>query len=262
MVEGRHLLRLNIAGYAAMVTVNILANTLPIGGNSTEYISDLYPNLFTPAGFTFSIWGLIYLLLGLYVGYQVLDLLRGGDGRVLALDTTGYLFFVSSLLNAAWIFAWHYLQIGLSLVIMLALLVTLLALHRRLNPSGVVDLSANWLAKLPFSIYLGWISVATIANVTVLLVHLGWNGFGMSDAFWTVLVLAAATALGAVYVLRRRDIAYAAVVLWAFYGIISQRLSSEPVETAIITAAGIGSALILISIAAVIIRARPTANPR
>lgn len=256
MVCKKCLLGMNTVAFFAMIAVNALANALPIAGRSTGYISNLYPNLFTPAGFTFSIWGVIYLLLGVHLGYQILDLSRGGDRWKSAIDAYGYLFLISSILNIAWLFAWHNLMIPLSLVIMVGLLSTLIAMHRRLNPSGTVDFKKNWKNNLPFSVYLGWISVATIANVTVFLVDVGWDGFGLSDVFWTTGVLVVATLLAVIYSVIRRDAPYSLVVLWAFIGIISKRLSVEPAATTVIVAAGAGGAVIIISLLWMIMRTR------
>ncbi len=217
---------LNVGGFLGTLIVNYLANALPIAGMSTGELSDLYPNLFTPAGFTFAIWGLIYLLLALFVVYQARDIHK--QKKDPALEKVGPWFFVSCLANMGWIFAWHYQAVGLSLVFMLILLLSLIFIYLRLDIGRArVTKMERYLVHLPFSVYLGWISVATIANVTVLLVDAGWNRWGLSEAAWTVLVIIVGTLI-ALYALRSRgDIFYSLVFVWAFFGIFVRRISVD-----------------------------------
>ena len=251
MSEFARLRVLNIVGYVVMIVVNILANALPLNGLTTEYISDVYPNLFVPAGFTFAIWGLIYLMLGVFVIYQARDLFRP-QGEMPETNAIGYLFFLSAVLNAAWIFLWHYLQVSLSLLVMILLLATLISIHNRIRRidavNGPTKLRRYIVARFPFSIYLGWITVATIANVTAVLVHVQWDRLGLSEVFWTGLMLAVATCITLAFIYTRRDAAYSLIVLWAFWGIISKRLGTEPVETSIVTLAGAGMTSIVVGL--------------
>ncbi len=211
----------NIAGFLGLITVNVLANALPINGKSTGELSGLYPNLFVPAGLTFSIWGLIYLLLAVFAVYQARTLFRPDLDGSTFLVRIGWLFFASCLLNMGWIFAWHYRQVLFSVLVMLALLGTLIAVYLRLG----IGLRSGGAAQklcvhLPFSVYLGWITIATVANITAFLVHAGWNRFGLSEVFWTILMIAVTTALALAVLSNRRDVFYALVVVWAFLGII------------------------------------------
>jgi len=207
-----------LASYVIMVGTNYLAVLLPLGGRSTGQISENYQNLFAPAGYAFSIWGLIYLLLGIYVVYQ---LWREQDELVTKVNR---IFIVNALLNASWIFAWHYDLIWLSVIIMLGLLITLIKIadifHKR-----AITLKETWLVRLPFSIYFGWITVATIANITVFLVYLGWNGFGLPESFWTVLVLLVGAIIGSWRMLRDRFFPYGLVFIWAYSAILVKHLS-------------------------------------
>lgn len=159
--------------YVVMIAVNALANALPINGRTTGGVSDAYPNLFAPAGLTFSIWGVIYLLLGLHVLYQ-LGLFRSGgtSDRGALLNRVGLLFSATSVANVSWILAWHYDLIGLSTVLLATMLVLLIVITRTILRA---DLSPRerLLVRLPFSVYFGWITVATIANITVWLVSVG-----------------------------------------------------------------------------------------
>jgi hypothetical protein len=212
--------------YVVMVAVNALANTLPINGVQTGEVSDAYPNLFAPAPLTFSIWGLIYLLTALYALYQ-LGLFRGRGTRLpeRVLDRVSLYFLISSLANAAWIFAWHYDAIALSMVLMLVILGCLLAILVALR-GREMEARERLLVRLPFSVYAGWITVATIANATTLLVNLGWDGFGLSEPVWTVLVLLVGLAIAIATILREADVAYGLVIVWAYTGILIRHTSA------------------------------------
>lgn len=214
---------INTGAFAAMVTVNALANMLPIAGRTTGQVSGAYPNLFTPAPITFSIWGLIYLLMAVFVVYQwgVFD---GGVYSTKVREDIGLWFAISCAANIAWIFLWHYDKIGLSTICIALLLVTLIVIRNKL---GSVD--GNPLqraaAKTGFSVYFGWIIAATIANISVLLTKIGWNGWGLSADFWTIVVLLAGTAIAAAVVLFGKDRIAAAAILWAYAGILIRHLS-------------------------------------
>jgi hypothetical protein len=222
-----------------------MANALPINGKTTGELSDLYPNLFVPSGLTFSIWGVIYLLLAAFIVYQVAAPSRNAADF---LQRIGPLFIVASAANIGWIFLWHYQRVSASLAVMLVLLASLLAIYLRLD-IGVQ--ASSWreklLVQLPFSVYLGWITVATIANVTAVLVHAGWNRFGASEQFWTVVVLFIAAAITLAVLFTRNDLFYALVILWAFIGILIKRLAVDvsPSRAIIITLA-VGMALIAV----------------
>lgn len=212
----------NILALAGVLVMNYLATALPIAGRTPGEVSDLFPTLFTPAGFTFSIWGIIYLLL---IGFALYQARFFNKELPVFLEKTGWLFVLSCAANAAWLPAFHYLQIGLSLLIMLVLLGSLVAIYLRINDGQTITSTAGrWLVRLPFSVYLGWITVATIANTSILLSHLGWNGQPGGAQFWTVVVIAAAVAVGSLALLRRQDFSFAVVIIWALYGIFSKRI--------------------------------------
>ena len=207
---------LNLLAFLGTVTVNGLANALPINGQNTGEISDRFQVYFVPAGYVFSIWGLIYLGLLGFVVYQLLPAQRNNQrlGRI------GYWFVLSCLANGIWILLWHYEFFALTVVVMLILLISLIAIYLRLDIGRVqVTTAEKWLVDIPFSIYLGWITVATVANVTTLLSHWSWSGWSIGAQVWAVIMLVIATALAAAMSLTRRDIAYALVIVWAFVGI-------------------------------------------
>ncbi len=213
------------AAFVVMVGVNALANVLPINGVTTGEVSDTYDNLFVPAGVTFSIWGLIYSLLAVYCLYRI-GILFSAKRRVKGdtIEKTDRYFIVSSLLNTAWILAWHYTVLWLSVILIVGILYCLikiaLLLHRQ-----KYSLKEFIAVKLPFSIYFGWITVATIANITALLVSLQWDGAKISDGAWAVALLLVGAAIGLVVAVRHRDWAYLAVFVWAYAGILVNHLA-------------------------------------
>jgi hypothetical protein len=196
--------------------VNGLANALPLNGLTTGEISDSFQVYFVPAGYVFSIWGLIYIGLIAFTVYQALPSERDNP----RLARIGGWVILANLANAAWIFLWHYLLFPLTLVAMLILLAALIMIYLLLKAMrSAASSRERWLVQLPFSIYLGWITVATVANVNSLLDYLNWNQFGISAAAWMGIILAVVAALAWVMSVRERDAAYLAVLLWALAGI-------------------------------------------
>jgi len=213
--------------FIAMVVVNFLANSLPINNRSTGAISDAYPNLFAPAGFTFSIWGLIYLLLAGYVIYQFIPFGKKSiEKKELLLKKINYLFIATSVANISWIFAWHYDLIGLSVLIMAALLILLINISDILRAQKMT-LKEQFFISTPFSVYFGWITVAAIANITVFLVSINWQGFGISDFVWTSIILLTGTLIGILRLLKDKSIAYGLVLIWAYFGILFKHISAS-----------------------------------
>ncbi|MBF0707029.1 tryptophan-rich sensory protein [Alkalihalobacillus hwajinpoensis] len=201
---------LNLIAYILVVTVNALANALPLNGQTTGEISNRLNVLFTPAGYVFSIWGLIYLLLGIWV---IRQFPKSRRDLPIYQETSG-LFVLSSILNSLWIFMWHYEFFGLSVIVMLLLLFTLIRLYTNLKAAD-----ASFFDLLPFSVYLGWISVATIANISYYLTYIDWDGFGIPDTIWTFLLLIIATILALYFLKSEQDWIYPLVFVWAFIGI-------------------------------------------
>lgn len=221
-----------IASLGMTLTLNALANTLPINGLSTGDISDMFPVRFTPAGYVFSIWGIIYLGLIIYAIYQALPAQRDNT----RLQSIAWPFVVSNVANSLWILAWHYLQITLSLLIMLLLFATLLHIYHHLGTGRfAVERTEALAVRMPFSIYLGWITVATVANTTITLYNLGWQ---QGAAFWASVAIIVGLVIGLMVLRRRQDIVYTAVLAWAFIGIAVAQWSAQLVAwTAIVAAA-------------------------
>ncbi len=233
-----------------MVIINSIAgSTTLIGGRNTATVSNTYPTLITPAGYVFSIWGIIYILLGVFVIYQALPRKNGGDYH----RKIGWLFVISSLINIAWIFVWQFESLVLSVVLIFALLISLIAIYLRLNiGKATVKISEKIAVHLPFSVYLGWITIASIADVAVTLTAYNWSGFGISPEVWTIIVAAVALTLTMLVLGTRKDVAYALVVIWAFVGIGVNHSTNQTV----VVLTEIGSILVAIAILAVVVATR------
>ncbi|KML34659.1 membrane protein [Rossellomorea marisflavi] len=201
---------LNILAFALVIVMNTLAVTLPLNNQSTGDISDRLDIMLTPAGYVFSIWSLIYLLLGIWVLRQIPKARRD---LPLYTRTSGW-FILNCLFNSLWIVMWHYNYFGISVLVMAGILLTLIALYKRVKSTD-----PSLLDQAPFSIYLGWISVAAIVNVTYYLTEIGFDGFGIPDTVWASLGLAAATILAFWFRTKENDFLYPLVIVWAFIGI-------------------------------------------
>jgi hypothetical protein len=237
----------------ATIAVNAAANALPINGLTTGDIANRFDVYFLPAPYVFGIWGLIYVGLIAYGIFQALPAQRDNP-RLAAIDVA---FLVASAANIAWIFAWHYERFSLSLLIMLVLLASLIAIYLRLGigrrPVPAVE---GWAVHVPFSIYLGWITVATVANVTALLDYLQWDGWGIPPEAWYIIVSVVVLAVVLAVLATRRDIAYALVIPWAYAGIYA-RYPDVPV---VAVTSLLAAAIVLVAIAILALRtARRTA---
>jgi hypothetical protein len=240
----------NILAVIFTIIVNGLANILPIGGKYTGELSDAVPNLFVPAGITFAIWGIIYILIIIFAIYLAKDLFKKEKTTKPFLEKISYFFILASLANIIWIFLWHYEQILLSLLAMLLLFFSLLVIYLRLN-IGIekISMKEKLFVHVPISVYIGWITVATIANVTAVLVEIGWDGFGISEQIWTMLVIIVATIITILILTMRKDYAYGAVIIWALIGIYIKRIADDSIyglQTQIAYTAVIGIIVILI----------------
>lgn len=227
----------NILAFVAVILINYLAVQLPIWWMTTGQLADLYPNLFTPAGLTFSIWGLIYLTVFGFVVWQLVDLFKKKSRWITR--KVWIRFLLSCIANVGWIFAWHYQQVTLSLLIMVLFLVILIVLSYKVSLGK--KLWSRWdklFVQVPFSLYLWRISVATIANTAAVLVHLQRTMRSMSPVFWTILVIIVATLLALLALWKKYNVIFALVVIWAFIGIIIKTLWAEIVYTQIVWVLG------------------------
>ncbi|MBU6306974.1 MAG: tryptophan-rich sensory protein [Bacteroidetes bacterium] len=233
----------NLAGFAAALYVNYLSVVTRMGGRSIRELSDKYANLFTPSNQTFAIWSLIYSLVFVFLIAQFFPKYK--DTRF----GNSYLFLISCILNGGWIVAWQFEMIGLSLLIMLGLLATLAYINRQADAENLL------LPKIVFGIYLGWICIATIANVTTWLISLNISIPFSGQVFATLAILIIAAIIVA-WVMKKLNNPFLAIaVTWAFYGVYVKRIVD--VSSIAYTALAMG-ALVMLSI--LIFSIRPVAK--
>lgn len=219
----------NVVAVIGTLVVNGLANALPLNGLTTGEISDRFEVYFVPAGYVFSIWGLIYLALIGFAIYQALPAQRENP----RLQSVGYLFAFSCAANVAWLFLWHYEQFLWSVMAMVALLLSLILIYLRLGIGRIeVSTAERWLVQVPFSVYLGWVTVATIANVTSVLDYVSWGGWGIAPQMWAVIMLVVGAGIATAVGLTRGDVAYMLVIVWAFVGIAVKHAATPTVAIA------------------------------
>ena len=222
------LVSLNSIAVIATIIVNTLAVVLPLNGKETGKLSDNIPNLFVPSGLTFSIWGIIYIFLIIFMLKQIFDITKKGNQDISYIEKIGFWFLLASLANIIWIFLWHYEYVTLSLFAMLILFFSLLIIYQLLK-IGLINTTIKEKIAIhtTISIYIGWITVATIANVTAVLVKQNVGELFLGQANWTILIIAIATLITVLIILKRKDIAYSLVIIWALLGIIIKRLSDD-----------------------------------
>jgi benzodiazapine receptor len=238
---------INILAFVLTVIVNSLAgSTTILGGKLTAEISDANPTLITPAGYVFSIWGIIYILLGAFVVFQALPSQQGKGFQ----KSVGWLFVLSSIANIVWLFLWQFEYLGVSVFVIFLLLVTLILIYLRLNiGKSSVSLREKLAVHVPFSVYLGWITIASIANVSVFLVSENWDGFGISAETWATLIIIVALIITILVLSTRKDIAYSLVIIWALVGIAVKQSGNQNIV--ILTEAS--AIIVLIALAATIL---------
>jgi len=235
----------NIMFFVIMIVMNYLANALPLNNKTTGELSDSMPNLFVPAGITFSVWGIIYLLLLIY------SILQFTSSDKATISDISWLFAISCIFNALWIVAWHYGKLPMSLIIMSGLLISLIYINMTIShlPTGII--------KAAFGVYLGWICIATIANVTALLVTYNWNGFGISQEVWTIIMISAGTLIAVLAIYRLDNPFIGLAIMWALTGIIIKRIDDF---RSIVVTASAGIAIVGIITILVFFRKKPGIN--
>ena len=240
---------LNWVFFLTMIFVNFLANYLPINNKTTGALSNQYPNLFVPAPVTFAIWGVIYLLLFIFCVKQSKGLFSSNIDEMTAETVLliNFRFIITCILNATWIFFWHYEYIGTSVIIMLLFLAQLIDLNKRLDTLTIYLSNASRFAiKAPFGVYLGWICVATVANITTFLVNMKWDRAGETEVFWTCLLIIIAACIAGYALIKIRNFYIGLAVIWAFSGIIYARLNAEIYQRFIVWTAVFGISFVLI----------------
>ena len=246
---------LNVVGILGVITINILANTLPINNVTTGEVSANYSNLFTPAGFTFSIWSIIYLGLTGFLVYQTPGLFsKNFQDNNMIVGLLGITVFISCIANFTWIIAWHHEQFSLTLLLMSLLLLSLIDINRRIyrySTQHDVSKAFRWLVAVPFGIYLGWICVATTANMAVFLTAIEWNMAGLPEEFWTVLMILVSAIIAILLVVIWQNISAALSIIWGIVGIYFNQFDTNNFNM-IMTSCLIAAILILLTTAMVI----------
>jgi hypothetical protein len=229
----------------AVISVNAAANIVPINGINTGQVSANYPTGFTPAGWVFSIWGLIYLGL-IAFGFFAARKQQDGGRRVRSIEAP---YLVSCAANAAWIFMWHYGHILESLILMLALLGSLILVYVRLRAVAASSSGERLCVDMPFSLYLGWISTATLANLAAYFFAVGVYPFDLPMDDWAILTVVTAAAIYTAIGVRTGDAVYTAVFAWAALGIVLQTLeTSHPVRLAAAAGCAVSVIVTLVSL--------------
>lgn len=238
----------NVIALVAVLIVNGLAEWLPINGKTTGEISAHYPVLITPAPYAFSIWSVIYLLL---IGFAIFQF-RPLAARSRMVQSIGPWFLISCLLNMAWILVWHYERLNSSMFVMFALLLSLIMIYTAIGKEKLkASTGERLLIWLPFSVYLGWISTATIVNVSVVLYAANWDGFGLSDTTWTIVMLIIAALLALFVGLKHLDPPYVLVFIWSFIAIaVKEGQQSDVMAAALIGASALTAAIVVILVRA------------
>lgn len=225
----------NVVVFILTIAVNVLSNALPLNGRTAGEISDALPTYFTPAGYAFAVWSLIYLSLLGFIVYQALPSQRENQW----LRQIGYLPAVANLLNAGWLFAWHYGIYWLSVLIMLGLLASLLLIYIKLQ-AGVPGVERSWqdvvFIVFPMTLYFAWINVATVANVATTFVAYGLTNLGLGGPTWSVVMIAVVTLVATAVLLNRASLPYAGVLIWALLAIRVKQSGVPTVPTAALAA--------------------------
>ncbi|MBI9014356.1 MAG: tryptophan-rich sensory protein [Clostridiales bacterium] len=207
--------------YLIMIFINGLSIILPINNIGIDEISELYDNLFIPAGFTFSIWGLIYILLGVYIVFQYKNMNSKNESIITSVNKR---FILTSIANVLWILCWHYDKILLSFFLMIIILMCLGSVIISLNREHVSK-RENWFITLPFSVYFGWITVATITNATALFISIGVEGFSPIAPVITILIIIIGLIIGLITTYKFKLMGYGIVIIWAYLGILIRHIS-------------------------------------
>jgi hypothetical protein len=247
-------LLLNAFLFALVIVTNTLANALPINGMNTGQISDMYPSLFTPAGFTFSVWGLLYLLQLSFVIVQF------SIRQATYFEALSKWCWISCVANSVWILTWHYLFVPASVVVMLVLLFSLTKIFVLLHSEKLNTWKETVFVKLTFTFYLSWICVATIANIATLLVDQHWNGGFLSQETWTITMIIIAACLGLFIAFNFKEPFFLLILMWAFFGIYSKWSQTE--HQLIATFAEIAAVVLALMFVKLVIDKRRIASER
>ncbi len=232
MKRVRNLAYLNLLFYIIAFIVSQMSQFNLIGGNTMGEVSAKYESVFTPAGITFSIWGVIYIGLFAFTIYHLIQAykkdIHAEANQVL--QKMGYYFIANNLATTAWVFAWLYEYIALSLVLMIIQLYTLIKIQVRLkiyDPQK--SIASKLFTQVPLSLYFAWICIATIANASSFFIYINWDGSGISASTWAIILIVIATLLSVFIISFKQNPYFGLVVLWALYGIHLKRIEIDEI---------------------------------
>lgn len=236
----------NGVALVSTIVMNYLSNTGVFNGQTMKTVSDAYFNYFTPAGYAFSIWGLIYLALFAFVFYSGRTLFNSKTQEPI-LEKIGWWFAISCVANSVWVVAWLYLYPALAAFIMLIILFSLLRIIFIIQPEMVKSsFKRKLLILFPFSLYVGWISVALIANVAAWLTKINWNGWGISAEYWTIILIVIAGLVNVLVHFKLNLKAFVAVGIWALIAIAVSNLKNNGPDSIIYACYVVASILFVI----------------
>lgn len=235
----------NGVAFVSTIVMNYLSNTGVFNGNTNKTVSDVYFNFFTPAGYAFSIWGLIYLALLGFVFYSGRGLFNSKNEEPI-LPKIGWWFVVSCVANSFWLVAWLYEYAVISVLLMVLIFSSILKIMNviRLN-LNYQSFKSRLFILFPFAMYLGWISVAMIANVAASLTKIGWNGWGISDEYWTIIMILIAGIVNVLVLWKWNLRTFAIVGIWALLAIAVSNTSKNGPESIVYTCYFVASALFI-----------------
>ena len=203
------------------VYVNYLSNAVPFNGKTAQMISAQYDTLITPAPFTFLIWIVIYIGLAVYIFWQISPIFNLNMKMEVEpiVNKIGLLFILSCIFNCSWLLAWHYDYLFLSIIIMIGLLLSIIEIYKRLESFQPLSRQVQLVCKLPFGLYMGWLSVALTANIASYFTKIGWDGFGLDNRIWAILLIITCTIIAFWVIFRFQNFGYGVAVTWALIGI-------------------------------------------
>lgn len=216
---------INTIAFAAMIIINVLAETLPIGGLTTGQVSGQYGNVFTPAGFTFGIWGVIYLMLAAFVIYHLI--VRSPEADEL-IEDIGYMFAIGCVVNSLWLVVWHFDLLVLSSILMIVLFI--------INMTVFARVLGSRLHSEMFGVYSGWITIAMVANFYAMAVGLGANGRSSTALVLAVIIMAMSTLIGIAVTILSGTFGFGLAMIWAFVGLAAGNLGTDGIKNTLVVA--------------------------
>ncbi|MBK0381765.1 hypothetical protein I5M32_02230 [Pedobacter sp. SD-b] len=232
MKKVKSLAILNLVFFVIAFTVSNLSQLKIFGGVTNADISDKYATVFTPAGITFAIWGLIYLSL---FGFTIYHLIKAYKDNVhseasQAILKIGNLFIINNIATTFWVFAFTYEYLLVSMILIIIQLITLLMIFIKLN---LFDIDKSFYNKLftqfPLSIYFAWLCVANVANISLYLTSIGWSGFGIPESLWAQIMIIVIALVSFFIVVFKRNVFFGLVAVWSVYGIRIKRVQIDDV---------------------------------